>query len=306
VSIAAGGSGVWVSSFDQRSVIEVDPRHDRVTHRVAVPGHPAQMLAQDGLLWVLLPDEGLLAVIDPRQRRILRFIRSEPTCMTAFAFGAGALWLTDDRVEWSASKRDPRTGVTLQTLPTVRNWRCAIAVAGGSVWSGTPGGVYRIDIRTNRITAHIEAGPEPLVTAYAVDDELWVGNHDRGEMRRIDARTGRVTGIFRFGGGSLAASGRDLWVTSSLHTGEPGGTEPILTRLDRHDDRVTGRFRVGRRARPTAAPYPNCPTRTRAGACIYQDATVRAFALSGVAVAFGSVWVGQNVEGRLYRIAAAS
>jgi hypothetical protein len=31
---------------------------------------------------------------------------------------------------------------------------------------------------------------------------------------------------------------------------------------------------------------------------------VRAFALSGLAVAFGSVWVGQNVEGRLYRIAA--
>jgi hypothetical protein len=305
VSIAAAGGQVWVSSFDQRAVIAVDPRRDQVTDRVAVPGHPAQMLAHDGMLWVLLPDEGLLAVIDPRARRIVRFVRSERTCMTGFAFGEGALWLMDDRVSWSASKRDPRTGVTLQTLPPVGPWRCAMAVAAGAVWAGSAGLVHRIDPRTNRVTAKIDAGLEPLATAYAVGDEVWFGNRDRGEMRRIDARTGRVTGIFRFGGGSLAADGDDLWATSSLHTGLPGGTSPVLVRLDRRADRVTGRFLVGRRARPTSPPYPICPERLRDGACSHeQDATVRAFALSGIAVAFGSVWVGQNVEGRLYRIAA--
>ena len=303
VSIVAAGGAVWVSSFDQRSLIEVDPRRNRVVNRLPVPGHPAQMLVYQGLLWALLPDEGLVAVVEPRARRIVRFIRSEPTCMTAMAFGEGALWLTDDRVEWSASRRDPRTGATLQTLPTARNWRCALAVAAGAVWAGTPGAVDRYDIEHNRLTARIDAGRDPLATLYAAGDELWTGNQDHGEMRRIDARTGRVTGVYRFGGGSLAADGADLWATSSLTTGEPEGTDPILVRLDRRTDRVVERLRVGRRARRTSAPYPLCPERTAAGACEHAGANVRSFALSGVAVAFGSVWVGQDVEGRLYRIA---
>jgi hypothetical protein len=263
------------------------------------------MTAYDGLVWVLLPDDGLLAVIDPRTRRTVRLVRSEPTCLNAFAFGEGALWIMDDRVAWTASKRDPRTGVTLATLPPVGPWRCAMAVAAGAVWAGTAGLVHRIDLRSNRVTARIDAGPEPLTTAYAAGDEVWFGNHDHGEMRRIDAKSGRVSGIFRFGGGSLAIDGRELWATSSLHRGMPGGTDPLLIRLDRRADRVTGRFRVGRRATPTAAPYPLCPQRVH-GACQAQNANVRAFALGGVTVAYGSVWVGQNIEGRLYRIAAGS
>src|SRR5215210_5295125 len=123
VSIAAAGGRVWVSAYDQRSLIEVDPRRNRVSHRVGLPGHPAQMATYDRLVWVLLPADGLLAVIDPRTRRTVRLVRSEPTCLTAFAFGEGALWIMDDRVAWTASKRDPRTGMTLARLPAVGPWR---------------------------------------------------------------------------------------------------------------------------------------------------------------------------------------
>jgi hypothetical protein len=70
--------------------------------------------------------------------------------------------------------------------------------------------------------------------------------------------------------------------------------------MARSPDRVIARYRVGRRAARRASPVlasvVMVPARVPAPGEV-------AFALGPVAVAYGSVWVAQNVEGRIYRLA---
>jgi hypothetical protein len=142
------------------------------------------------------------------------------------------------------------------------------------------------------------------MTLYASGSDVWVGNWNWGQMRRLDARTGRLRGVYRFGGGSMAANSHDLWTTSAWTTRSRQGTDPILTRLDLHSDRVTGRYRVGRRATRTSMTY--CArVRDYYEACQRPHPGLPALALGAVAVADGSLWLAQNVERRIYRLRLA-
>lgn len=303
-SLVPAAGLLWVSGYD-RYLRAVDPATDRIAGRVALPGWACHTILHDGLLWTLLPGAGLLAAVDPVHRRVTRLARVEHPCTWGFAFGAGRLWVVDNTGLPAESERNPHTGTTLRQLPPIMGvgsgeaGPCAVAVAGGYAWFGTVGGVWRVDTQTLKIVGRVDAGPEPAVTATAVGDQVFVGNRSAGEMRRIDARGGRVAAVYRFGGGWLAATAAELWTTSSLNTAQAGGTDPVLVRVARGAERVIARYRVGHRAAPRATPVlysvVMVPARVPAAGQV-------AFALGPVAVAYGSVWVAQNVEGRIYRL----
>jgi sugar lactone lactonase YvrE len=292
-SIVAAAGVLWVASNEKTSLVQVDPARNRVAGRVRVPGHPCGMAVHDGLLWVQLGLEGLLVAIDPQSGRIVRRIRTEETCEAGFAFGAGRLYLIDSLSPPVLSERDPATGATLAELPLPSDVRsggagpCALAVAGGSIWIGTVGKVLRVDPRRLRVVASVDGGFDPWWLAAVVGDDVWFGRGHQGELHRLDARTGRLEAAYDFGGGALVADGGHVWTTSSSLVGDRDGSDPVLTLIDRRSDRVTARWRVGRRA-------------TR---WLREEANPRSFALGGLALADGSLWVGQNVEHRLYRIA---
>jgi hypothetical protein len=294
-SIVPAGERMWISSTELRSLIVVDPRINRVVARVRLPGHACKLVATDDLLWAMLAREGLVVGLDPLTGRIVQRVRTEDTCHWGFTATDDALWLAE-YVGGSVyySRRDARTGATLARLrPTRGGEPCAVALAGDSLWFGTNDRAVRVDPELDGITALIDAGPEPFYTVLAFGNQVWYGNHGKGEMRRLDARTGRVAAVYRFGGGSLAADEDDLWATSSLDARWPEGRDPILVRLDRHDDRVIARYRIGRRAPPlTAAPDPYL--RGSTGNVIVP--------LSGTTLTSGSLWVHSNAERRLYRI----
>jgi hypothetical protein len=294
-SIVAAGERLWVSSTELRSLIAVDPRSNSVVGRVRLPGHACKLEVAADLLWALLAREGLLVGLDPRTGRVVRRVRTEETCHWGFAATDDALWLAE-YVGGSAyvSKRSTRTGATMaRRRLTSGGEPCAVTLAGGSTWFGTNDRALRLDPDLKEFAA-VDAGPEPFFTVLGSGDDVWYGNHDRGEMRRLDARTGHVAAVYGFGGGSLAADEGELWATSSLNASQPGGRDPILVRLDRRRDRVSARYRVGRRAPPLAAS-PDNYLRGSAGAVIVP--------LSGTALAAGSLWVHSNAEQRLYRIA---
>jgi hypothetical protein len=295
-SVVSAGERLWVSSTELRSLIAVDPRSNAVLARVRLPGHACKLEVAAGLLWALLAREGLLVGLDPGNGRIVRRVRTEETCHWGFTASEDALWLAE-YVGGSAfiTKRSVRSGATVARLrPSSGGEPCAVALAGGSVWFGTNDRAMRLDPDLDEVIATIDAGPEPFYTVLGSGDDVWYGNHDRGEMRRLDARDGRVAAVYHFGGGSLAADERTLWATSSLNAGLPGGRDPILVRLDRHRDRVTARYRIGRRA-PALAASPDSYLRGSAGDVIVP--------LSGLTLAAGSLWVHSNAERLLYRIA---
>jgi hypothetical protein len=303
-SLVPAAGLIWLSGYD-RYLRAVDPATNRIVGRVALPGWACHTVLHRGLLWTLLPAAGLLAAVDPVHRRIVRLARVEDPCTWGFGFGAGRLWVVDNTGLPAESERDPATGTTLRRLPPITGTGsgeagpCAVAVAGGDVWFGTVGGVWHVEARTLKILGRLDAGPEPAVTAVAVGDQVFVGNRSAGEMRRIDARNRRVAAVYRFGGGWLAATAGELWATSSLNTAQAGGTDPILVRAARGPDRVIARYRVGRHAARLAVAPPFSIGMVPARMPVPGQVP---FALGPVAVAYDSVWVAQNVEGRIYRL----
>jgi hypothetical protein len=293
-SVVAAGPRLWVSSTELRSLIAVDPRRNSVVARAPLPGHPCKLQVAAGLLWAMLAREGLLVGLDPRTGRVVRRVRTEETCHWGFAATDDSLWLAE-YVGGSAfvTRRSVETGATVARLKLTSGGEpCAATAADGSAWFGSNDRALHFDPDLKMVA--VDAGPEPFYTVLGTGDEVWLGNHDRGEMRRLDARDGRLLAVYRFGGGSIAADEHDLWATSSLNASQPGGREPIVVRLDRAGDRVVARYRVGRRA-PALASSPDSYLRGSAGEVIVP--------LSGTALAAGSLWVHSNAERRLYRIA---
>jgi hypothetical protein len=293
-SIVSAGGSVWLAAFDHPWLVRVDPQRNRVSGRIRLPGRPCDLKVHDGLLWVPLSGAEMVLAIDPVTGRVVRRVRTEHMCVLSFgvAFGDGGIWVVDDEGQYEVTKRDLHTGATLQELPELAEHSaagqagpCALAFAGGSLWVGTDAKLYRVDPRSGRV-AEIGAGPTPWFSLDVLGDELWVGNFHFGEMRRLDVRTARVAAIYRFGGWDVAADVEELWATSSLLSNDDprGGRDPILVRLDRRTDRVSGRFRVGRRAPPEGLSADSQPV------------------LGGIHLAYGSLWVAQHAERRLYRI----
>jgi hypothetical protein len=282
-SVVPAGDSVWVSSRDKPFVVRVDPARNRVSGRVRLPGPACLMTLDRGLLWIQATSAAQLVAIDPASGRIVRRARTENPCDWGFTVGAGWVWVLDNYQRGQVSRRDPRTGATAAALPE-REWACGIAYAHGSLWLGEDQ-LVRVDPRSGRVVAQIDAGFDPAELVVALGDEVWVGNRNLGEMRRVDARSGRVAAIYKFGGRGIAADARDLWAIPSrpLNQAHP---EPVLVRLDRGADRVTGSWRVGRRA-PAEVDI---------------DVAWDLYALGGPGLGFGSLWVAQNVERRLYRI----
>lgn len=78
----------------------------------------------------------------------------------------------------------------------------------------TEGRLWRVDPRTNAVTAAINVGADPSALAVAGDD-VWVASASDGILIRVDARRNKVVRTLRLGhpiGGLAAGKGR-LWVS---------------------------------------------------------------------------------------------
>jgi outer membrane protein assembly factor BamB len=240
--------------------------------------------------------EGLVVALDPAGGRVRRYVRTEHTCGYGVDFAGGALWVADGLPLNALTRRDPRTGATLATTPTIggpQSGPCAVTAAAGSIWVGTSFGVYRVDTRHVRVAARIDAGEDTQSTLVAAGDRLWVGDDVADGLRELDARSGRTLAIYRFGGGSVAIGAGRVWATGGRWASTPAGRIPTLVEIDPRIERVVGRYRVGRRdpgfvgeRTPQEVDWPFVVQRV----------------LSGAGLADGSLWIHQNAERRLYRI----
>jgi DNA-binding beta-propeller fold protein YncE len=144
--------------------------------------------------------------------------------------GYGAVWMIGGGVIYRV---DPATARTVVTIPAAGTGGkpSGIATGAGAVWATRPGrhpGVYRIDPRTNRVTAFIRLPPTPtgITVAHGL---VWVtvAKEGPGFVIRIDPRANRVSGPpirVGVGPGEIVSSAGTLWVTNSS---APGGVRRI-------------------------------------------------------------------------------
>jgi hypothetical protein len=299
-SIVPAAGRLWLSAPEERVLLAIDPRRNRVVQRVHVPGKPCLMRSAGGLLWVDLR-EGLLVAVDPATGRVLRHVRTENTCGYGFDFAAGALWIGEGAPVSTLTRRDPGNGATLATLPPLANQggqsSCfkanAITAAAGWIWVTASTGLHRVDPRKRQANARVDAGPDEHSTMVAAADRLWLGDDNGDGLHELDAQSGRTLAVYRFGGGALAGGGGRVWTTGGRWANEPAGRVPVLVEIDPRRHRVVARYRVGRddpgfegERTPAEADWPLAVQR----------------ALSGAGLADGSLWIHHNAERRLYRI----
>jgi hypothetical protein len=144
--------------------------------------------------------------------------------------GYGAVWMIGGGVIYRV---DPATARTMATIPApgTGGEPSGIATGADAVWATRPGrhpGVYRIDPRTNRVTAFIRLPPTPtgITVAHGL---VWVtvAKEGPGFVVRIDPRANRVSAPpIRVGAGpgEVVSGAGTLWVTNSS---APGGVSRI-------------------------------------------------------------------------------
>jgi YVTN family beta-propeller protein len=161
-----------------------------------------------------------VGVVDPETNEIVAEIqvglRPGPV-----AAGGGFVWVgnLDDQ---TLTKVDPGTRTHAGTIPLERRTPTGVAVGSGSVWvaHGVRGGVSRVDLEFNELSAPVEVGgtafgsPNGTVT---VDlGSVWVVFGD-STLARLDPGTGRVLESTRAGiqPAGIASGFGSIWVSNS-------------------------------------------------------------------------------------------
>ena len=184
-------NALWIpdnaTDSSSNAVVRLDLRSGAVTDRVATAARTDVVVAGFGSIWASSSAENVVFRIDPATKRVVARIPvgRSPKFMAA---GEGAIWV-QNRYDGSVSRIDPAAN---REIARITAWAPTpagdIAADGGAVWLGVDGTpVIRIDPRTNAVT-------HAFVGGYGIDairwgaGALWVADHSKGEVWRIDER----------------------------------------------------------------------------------------------------------------------
>jgi streptogramin lyase len=192
--VEVGAGAVWIGDYDRNVVYRYDPRRQRVTHALAVPGR---------LLQIATGPAGVWAVVAPRAGRLtgpvgLRLVlrlyprRSQPIrvrCDQWMAVGTNAVWLSDLCSRARLARVDARTGRIVRSRRI--GGAARLALAFGSLWL-VGETVTRVDPRDLRTVATTRTTG---YTAAAGFGRLWVlTSYGAGAVTVVDPRTNGVVG----------------------------------------------------------------------------------------------------------------
>ncbi len=220
------------------------------------------------LVWVVKSNRGTIAVIDPATDSIIDLIDPRwGVTGDAIAIGDGAVWVSY-LSSW-VHRIDPVTREVVATVET-QTYNGGIAVGSASVWvgNGDDSRLTRIAPGTNQVAGSVTT--EYMVYDVAMtDNSVWAAT-TQGQIERFAPNASAVADIIKTDGepNSLAGDGGTLWAS----------------------DLIFGRvLRVG----PGGGVEPI-------------DVGVTSMEGPGLAVGFGSVWVGTGDNNMVIRIDAAS
>lgn len=211
-SIHAAFGSVWVATFQNDKLVQIDPDSSKVVRTTKLDNRPFSITDGFGSLWTTsIRGETVVRVNPQTGRRLARVpIDGVPYKVTT---GFDHVWVTNIRDD-ELVKIDPRTNEVVDRFKVGKR-PSALAVAGDYVWvaslvgserasdgTGTKsqinnkirlGEVWRIDPDTGRrvgkpITVPIR--PQAMV---GDDNAVWVASLDADALTRIETSTGKAS-----------------------------------------------------------------------------------------------------------------
>jgi YVTN family beta-propeller protein len=237
VGVVVAEGSVWVANGGDDTLSRIDPVTQRVEATIDVVAGPFAVAAGEGAVWVA-GIETSLSRIDPATNHVSPFdvgIRPQ-----SLAVGEGAVWvaygLGSESPVVTIEQFDARTGRHVRDVRVAglvgggvgAAFPWAMAVAGGSLWTGgDEGNLYRIDSVTGEVVSKKALGKAISDISTAVDS-VWVGSNGiPGTVFAVDSQSGRVVDTIPAGGGRvggpwhrplrLAADEADVWVTDAFN-----------------------------------------------------------------------------------------
>ena len=219
VALAAAPSGItaglgaeWATSYDDGTLLRINPSDSAVVQTVHVGNGPTGVAVDAGDIWVADSIDNRITRVNANTNQVVQQIQvgTDPVDVAA---GAGAIWVAN-RGDGTVSRLDPLTGDRLG-VTAVGAAPSAIAVGAGAVWVALSGAghIGRIDPNTGRLLTTIDVGSGPSAIAVGRGD-VWVANELDSTVSLIDPKTDRVV-LTRAVAGTpttLAAVGTAAWV----------------------------------------------------------------------------------------------
>jgi virginiamycin B lyase len=180
--LAAGAGSIWVASQDTDTLARVNPASLKVTKRIRVGGRAFAATFGAGSVWVSLEGDGVVTRVDPASNRVVARIYGfeDPN---GLVYSGGALWVSDLGLG-RVFRVEPATNRVTAHIPVpAADW---ITPADGALWvSSERDRVYRLNPRSEKVTASVRVGRNPLAAAW-VDGQLWVPDIDANTISIVD------------------------------------------------------------------------------------------------------------------------
>ncbi len=214
--VAVGGGSVWVARNDDRTLLRIDPRTNRIVDAIPTGVFAFAIAASDTAVWVTDYEGEAVARVDPGLHRVVALLRDVPRGPAGIAITPGAVWVSHGGSD-AVTRIDPETNRVVATIPAGRR-PLPVVAAFGSIWthSEVSGTVVRIDPRTNAVAATIEASPpagrEGLDDIAITPDGVWISSVD---LVRVDPATNRIAERLPMNPNAVTAGFGYLWMTAS-------------------------------------------------------------------------------------------
>jgi DNA-binding beta-propeller fold protein YncE len=292
----------------------------RAVHSCAAAGPywPTMTLAlSGGTAWVACKEDARLVRMTLPGGRSIATVRLDAPVI-AVAAGLGSVWALD-----SAStlyRIEPRKARVTKRISTGAIAAYNIWIGSGSVWVADDQGseVLRISPSRGKVAARIPVGDGPADMVFT-GKRAWVVTHRDNTLFRIDTRTNGVTRLSTLGGADAAAErmtvlGDSIWVTgrgvqllevdpetgATRRTIDVGGTGIDIVAADGALWIPVRTLAVDRTGFPTMAALRRI---TSAGEVSTAATATGRVDVHGLAAADGAIWIADNTNGFLYRVA---
>ena len=262
IKLATGGNAVWVVNSLDGTISRIDLR-SRSVRTLPGAGWIGMAVGPDSV-WVPNGDAGTVSRFDLRSAEVRRTIRlpsgRDKPFAALIAASPSDVWVIGGKAlvklppplkppatHVRAWRIDPHTNRVTRTVPLEGavlglSSPFAVVIAGDSVWVRGDSGITRLDRRNGRLEERLALSSRGCCETgglAAGAGSVWVADHGRGVVWRVDAGTGRIVATIPVRGkpSGVAVGAGAVWVADANYG--------VILKVNPNTNEVVARIPVG-------------------------------------------------------------
>lgn len=192
VAIALDADSAWAVDATDERVVRIDRATRAVIATIPLSSRPSAVVASAGRIWLILPDIGRVAVVDPASNSVIDLVPVAHPAAIVAAFNS--IWVASTgpvvvtRIDTSTLRADghPIAALSASSPDAARGTAAVISIAdvNGSVWVAMNADLVELDpdtVAATRVVQVLAPDPVPIGSIAGLDGRLLLidPTHDR-------------------------------------------------------------------------------------------------------------------------------